>query len=139
MRRELIREKVVKNRLCMICFGDIENKGMKDIFRSECCKTDFCVDCIHYLFEVKKREVEMKKKEEELKNKQKQSQTQIQTEQKTENELESTTSTTSNSIEIDYNEWFKDLDICCKKCDKKGQYHNYKKMKLVKMRLVVLR
>jgi hypothetical protein len=144
MRRELIREKVVKNRLCMICFGDIENKSIKEIFRSECCKTDFCVDCIHYLFEVKKREYEMKKKEEELKNKQNLKQTQSQSQSQisietTSNSIETTITTitstlTDESQEINYDEWFKDLDICCKKCDKKGEYKNYKKMRMVKRR-----
>lgn len=128
--RDVIRSKVSKNRICMVCYQDIETKKIKikngeveeekemnQIFRTECCKTDFCIDCVHYLFDVEKRVVEMKKREEELKEKGKIEKQKIE-----------------EAKERNFEEDFKDLKIECKKCDEKCEYSQFKKMRLIRRR-----
>ena len=135
-KKNQIRTKVSKNRICMICYQDIdtkkiEEKPLKEIMRCECCQTDYCVSCIDYLFEVEKRIQDMKKKEEELKRKQ-QTQQEQQEQEFEEEEEEQTQSLeeTAQSLEQRYSEF----EVCCKKCDQKNQYHQFRKMRFIKRR-----
>lgn len=147
-KKDLIRNKVSKNRICMVCYQDIENKKvkteegtethMKEIFRMECCKTDYCVDCVHYLFDVEKRRIEMKKKEEELKRKreekEKRKQGLLPPEEEKKEELKDTLVTNDIQKEINYEKEFEGIEIDCKKCDKKIKYDICKKMRMLKRR-----
>lgn len=124
---ETLRNKVAKNRICMVCFQDIETKKtkegdeekpMKEIFRTQCCKTDFCIDCIHYLFDVEKRAKEMKKREDELKETGKIEKKKVEEEEG----------------ERDFKKDFADLQVECKRCNEKCKYDQFVKMRLVKRR-----
>ncbi len=155
-KRDIIRNKVSKNRICLICFQDIENKlveeedekttnkdsgvtaisghtkekvkvNMKKIFRSECCKTDYCVDCIRSIYYDKKIELDMKKKEEELKNK-------LNNKLSNQDEPINNNTNIEESKEIDWISMFEGIDLPCKKCDNKCLYNNYKLMKMIKRR-----
>ncbi len=151
-KKDLIRNKVSKNRICMVCYQDIENKKvkeefMKEIFRTECCKTDYCIDCIHYLFDAEKRRIEMKKKEEELKRRREEKEKRRQgltTEENLslpppppeEKKEESSETSVTNDVEKerDYKKDFEDIEIECKKCDKKLKYDICKRMRMLKRR-----
>ncbi len=139
-KRDKIRNLVNRNRICMVCYqdidskqlkikneetGEMEEKPMKEIFRSECCKTDYCIDCIHYLFDVEKRQVDMKKREEELKKKQENPEMEIMKEEEKKKEPET---------EEEWKELFSSYQICCKKCDTKTNYENYKRTRFMKKR-----
>lgn len=165
---ELIRNKVSKNRICFVCCQYIDNKMvydkndfernkqnaklMKEIFRSECCKTDYCIDCIHWLFDNKKREIEMKKKEEELKKKNEEkernrllgivkSQEEIERERNKQSarieerkrmkeEMEA-----NKDKEINYEDEFRGIEIECKRCCCKNVgYNKFKRMRMIKRR-----
>ncbi len=66
----LMRDRMKKYRICLCCGIDIDNKEFgenekKEIYRCECCKTDYCLECIEnkYEDEYKKK---IKKIEEEI-------------------------------------------------------------------------
>ena len=152
-KKNQIRTKVSKNRICMICYQDIDMKKvedngqmkpLKEIMRCECCQTDYCVSCIDYLYEVEKRIQEMKKREEELKKKQNQSlqnesieveeQQQEFGEEFVEEEVEVEVELEESQREETKEERYRGLEIECKKCDTKSGYHQFRKVRFVKRR-----
>ncbi len=163
-KRDIIRNKVSKNRICMICYQSVEDKkvydkedtefknpkNMKEIFRSQCCKSDLCIECVHWLFDNKKWELEMKKKEEELKKKNEEKEKmkalgrtksiedlQKEREERIEERRrlkEERLKMGEENIERDYVKDFEEIEIECKKCDCKMKYGDYKKMRMIKRR-----
>ncbi len=163
-KKDIIRNKVCKNRICMICYQNIEDKkvydkedtefknpkNMKEIFRTNCCKSDICIECVHWLFDNKKWEIEMKKKEEELKKKQEEKEKMkalgrtksMEDLEKERNERiderrrmkEERLKMSEENKERDYNKDFEGIEVECKKCDCKTKYDMYKKMRMIKRR-----
>lgn len=145
-RKVALRDRVCKNRICMICYQDIETKKvkvkkedseeeeerlMKEIFRSKCCKTDFCIDCLHYLFEVEKRRLDMKKKEEELKRRREERQNGIR-EEEIKIEIEEQKEEEDEKKEVTREEEYREVEIECKRCEMKCKYDGFQKTRLVR-------
>lgn len=176
-RVKTIKDIVSKNRICFVCCQYIdmkmiydnttskpiiqegkpiiqEGKPMKEIFRSECSdKNDYCIDCVHWLFDNKKIEIEMKKKEDELKKRrdlnivrsreeieyEREEKREKQKQDRYENmrlreEIEANKEK-GIIIERDFAKDYEGIEIQCKGCCGSSlKYSQFKKMKMVKRR-----